>query len=460
MPHLRSVIRILMVGLLLGVPTAIVSCGSEEPAATPLDDGSIEPAPAEDGAVVPPSDAAGDVATDATSDDAATPKLIVHSREAWVILGDGSKFRQKPVDGVAVFDRPEGAVDVSEIRNTRQGGQITNVTTYASVMVSEVWLPSSYAPEIAGRIRGTVEGVADGGLQALTPGDAGYTLNLVLPGRNLPGVVSDAGTFNVERRGTPQPYNVTAVAIDNQTHKAFRFGVVTNVPADPDGGDMEVEIPMDRTFTDSVTIEVTNGGDRRNINSAVRYSAPNAEHFEDAFTWQRSVGTAPVPIIDRRPPLDGWTAWADVSYYAHVLYRRIPPGTKTLTVTAPEPPTLIAPVVSPSPPYPEGDVSGLRWKVNDPDATLVRARVMQASPTPVEWTVYAPSSAGTFALFTIPTDISKVPFFSSGRDVVVVLTSYSMEKITSAQDFYGHPRGIDIPQTANHMGMSGVFRLK
>jgi hypothetical protein len=470
----RSLFVTALAAVALMVPAAILSCGSDDETSSDGVDAAVDASlpdvarPTNDAA--PPKDAANDATLDAGADADAdagpTAKLVVHSFAASVIVGDGSRLRQAPVNGVAIFEDATlidaGPLDVTEIQNLPGPRPMTNVATYAGVTISEVWMPSSYAHRNTGRtIRGTVEGVTDGGLAAQVPGDAGYTTQIFYAGGQLDGVVTDAGSFRLDViEPITTPYDVAVVAMDNQSGLPFRAGFVP-VALNPDGGSTAIDVPMDHRVDESLTFTALPPGFVHAL-STVWYSAPGADHVD--FIGQPVFGNT-IPMFDRAPPFDTADRWACLGTGSATLVRKIPAGASSIAVTAPAYPTMSAPAISIAAPYPEmaTDSAVFTWTAKDPQASLVKVRLSQVRATSsFDWNVYASASAGTYRMFSLPADLATLPFALKDESAAIQLESVSMEKIHDVQDVYASPRGIFyLPQELSEMfGESGSVLIK
>jgi hypothetical protein len=382
------------------------------------------------------------------------PTLTVHApyevtatfqfyRSVHVLLGDGSRFRERLDDsGVVRFHDPAivGPQDVSLVM-VRSTGEVA-VKTYLSLDGTEVRLPGSVG--LISAIPWTKQGTLTGRVTGATNPSA---LSVVAVGKGLYGLttLAEDGTFSIDIRGDePGKVDLFAKETEGTEGKVLRVGLKRDIAVGAGavvrGLDFALDHPVDPSL--GVTVEGTRYQGSE-VSASLRYILGGQLLFSTSAS-----GALPlvVPAIARTTPFDTLTPMLRV---ASGDAANLPGGevqtempvsaTSSAVVTFLAPLSITSPAVGTLEAPASASRSGLvlRWS---PDGAAQLTEVELAAkigPGPLDWSVVAPASITSFTPFPLPADIAPVTTLPAGSYRVAATTTWRASARSYADFFTG-----------------------
>ncbi|WPB74203.1 hypothetical protein KYC5002_34885 [Archangium violaceum] len=360
-----------------------------------------------------------------------------------VLLGDGSRFRERlDSSGVVRFHDPAivGPQDVSLVM-VRTNGAV-EVKTYLAINGPEVRLPNTLyllaTPSFTkqGTITGKVTGASN---------PSALSVNVV--GNDHFGIttLADDGSFSIDIRGeAPGKVDLFAKETHGTDGTVLRVGLARDIAVSAgttvSGQDVALDHPVDQSL--GVTVA---GGELpdSSLNASLHYILSDQLLFSTSGS-----GTQPLslPMVARTAPFDTFNLMLRVTSGDLMklpggrVQADMPVGAgSSARVTFLNPLGIISPAVGTLEAPASTSRSGLvlRWA---PDASAHLTEVEFATnggPSPLEWTVVAPTSITSFTPFTLPADIAPVTTFPAGFYSVWATTLWQANASGYASFFTG-----------------------
>ncbi|ATB39071.1 hypothetical protein CYFUS_004510 [Cystobacter fuscus] len=337
-----------------------------------------------------------------------------------VLLGDGSRFRERlDESGVARFHDLAivGPQDVSLVMVYSTG--LVRVRTYLALEGNEVRLPFFLYPMSStpwtkqGTLTGRVTGVVDSRFLSVSAG-----------GKGLHGSTRLAadGSFSIDIRGdAPGTVDLFAQETDDSEQKVLRVGLERGIAvgsgATVGGLELELDHPVDQMLDVAVGGNGSRGGE---MTASLQYLLDGRLLFSTS-----AFGTLPlaVPAIARTAPFETLTPRLRISsgeastFPEGALQTEVPVGaTSAVTATFLAPLRITSPAVGPLEAPGSASRAGLvlSW-IPDGSAHLTEVELNRmGEPSPLAWSVMAPTSITSFTPFPLPTDLAPVTTFPAG----------------------------------------------
>jgi hypothetical protein len=373
------------------------------------------------------------------------PREFIQS--AYVLLGDGSRFKQAvDANGDVHFQDAAlvGPQDVTVVFTAKTEVPAVSVGTFLAIDQPEAWLPildsmeTTEPPPDPGPKLATVSGKVTG-----MSGAAAHSVFVFAAGQGFSGggsVASD-GSFRFDVMGA-EPGQVDLIAREERFDEEYSLFSEVLVRAGRIGG---IALARDQVLG-GLEIALDHAADQSlgvTLKGAEHYGSPAtvALHFHEGrlgFFSSYAKGTSPLslPTLAMTPPFDTTRRYLSTSLGSS---ERLPAGyawalnpigngpAATLTLLSPMVSSTPALGACGAPPTTSSAGFGPRWSI-DPAANVGQLDFLLESSAGAEvgfgWRVMAPSSITSFTPFPLPSDVSPLSTFPPGRYSLKLQSSF------------------------------------
>ncbi|AKI98983.1 hypothetical protein ATI61_106362 [Archangium gephyra] len=409
------------------------------------------------------------------------PKEFLQS--AYVLLGDGSRFRQAVDDNGDVHFQDAaivGSQDVTVVLTMKSETPTVLVGSFLAIGQPEVWLPvvdsleTTEPPPDPGPKLATVSGKVTG-----MSGAAEHFVYVIAAGQGLSGggpVASD-GSFRFNVLGA-EPGQVDLIAWEEKFDPEYgtygdvlvRAGRVRGIALARDQVLGGLELALDHAADQSLGVTVK---------GAEHYGSPatvTLRFHEDTlgFFTSYAKGTSPlsVPTLAMTPPFDTTRRLLSTSLgrsevlpagYAYALNPIDNGPAATLTLLSPMTSSSPALGACASPPTTPLAGLGLRWSV-DAAANVGQLDFLLQEPAGpgagFSWRVLAPSSRTSFTPFPLPSEVSPLSTFPPGLYSLKLQSSFRGDVEGYASAFAQHVSKPSYLVESRRTELTGCFTLQ